>query len=100
MKENPWVAALLNFLLMGLGYVYNGRKVALGACLTVGAVALFYVEASLKNFEPKLYVVMLAALFLVKSALAFDAYLEARELFGADPMPKPKRRKRRVSTPH
>lgn len=26
MKKNPWIAALLNFVLPGLGYIYGGKK--------------------------------------------------------------------------
>lgn len=26
MKKNPWIAAVLNFILPGLGYLYAGKK--------------------------------------------------------------------------
>jgi len=26
MKKNPWIAAVLNFILPGLGYIYAGQK--------------------------------------------------------------------------
>jgi hypothetical protein len=41
-KKMPWLAALLNFFLMGLGTAYNGRRIPLGLALTVGAVLLTY----------------------------------------------------------
>ncbi len=30
MKKNPWIAALLNFIFYGAGYIYAGKKKALG----------------------------------------------------------------------
>lgn len=39
--KNPWIAAVLNFFLMGAGTLYNSRRKA------VGAVLLTYVELNL-----------------------------------------------------
>ncbi len=40
MKKNPWVAAFLNFLLPGLGYIYSGTKRKLFACNANIAIGL------------------------------------------------------------
>ena len=48
-KKMPWLAALLNFFLMGLGTAYNGRRIPLGIALTVGAGLLTYVEQNLSG---------------------------------------------------
>jgi hypothetical protein len=76
--KNPWIAAVLNFFLMGPGTFYNGRRKALGVALTVGAIALTYVELNLRSVAPNLYPIMFAAVLLVNTFLAIDGYREAR----------------------
>lgn len=38
--KNPWIAALLNFLFYGAGYLYAGKKKALGWGLVVVFIAM------------------------------------------------------------
>ena len=76
--KNPWIAAVLNFFFMGLGTLYVGRRKALGAALTVGAIALTYVEMSLKASSPGLYPIMFGAVFLMNAFFAYDGYTEAQ----------------------
>jgi hypothetical protein len=76
-KKMPWLAALLNFFLMGLGTAYNGRRIPLGLALTVGAVLLTYVEQNLQAVAPNLYWVMFGAVFLNNTFLAIDGFSEA-----------------------
>ena len=76
--KNPWIAAVLNFFFMGLGTLYVGRRKALGAALTVGAIALTYVEMNLKVGSPGLYPIMFGAVFLMNAFFAYDGYTEAR----------------------
>ena len=78
--KQPWLAAILNFFLMGAGTAYNGRRTAVGLGLTVGAVALTYVELSLEPIAPNLYRVMFAAVFLINTFLAYDGYTEAAHI--------------------
>ncbi len=78
--KNPWIAAVLNFLLMGPGTVYNGRRRAVGVALTIGALALTYVELNLRTAAPELYPIMFAAVFLVNTFLAYDGYREAKAI--------------------
>ncbi|HEY8208643.1 MAG TPA: hypothetical protein VIG99_14225 [Myxococcaceae bacterium] len=78
--KRPWLAALLNFFFMGLGTLYTGRRRLLGASLTVGAVALTYVELQLKIAAPTLYPVMFGTVFLMNTFFAIDGYQEARAL--------------------
>ena len=73
-KKMPWLAALLNFFLMGLGTAYNGRRVPLGLALTVGAILLTYVE---QNLQGNLYWVMFCGVFLNNIFLAIDGFSEA-----------------------
>ena len=76
--KTPWLAAVLNFFLMGAGTLYNGRRVPLGAALTVGAILLTYVEMSLQTAAPNLYWVMFGAVFLMNCFFAYDGYNEAK----------------------
>lgn len=73
----PWLAAVLNFFLMGLGYVYNGRRVPLGIALTIGAALLTYVE---QNLTGTLWAVMFCAVFLNNTFLALDGFTEAKAI--------------------
>lgn len=81
--KNPIVAATLNFFFMGPGTLYVGKRKALGLALTVAAIALTYVELSIKTAAPALYPVMFAAVFLANTFFAIDGYREAREVNAA-----------------
>ena len=76
--KNPWIAAVLNFFLMGAGTFYNGKRRALGAALTVGAIALTYVELNLQAAAPSLYWIMFGAVLLMNCFFAYDGYTEAK----------------------
>ncbi len=78
--NNPWIAAVLNFFFMGAGTFYLGRRRAVGAALTVGALVLTYVELNLQTLAPGLFPWMFAAVFVVNTALAYDGYREALAL--------------------
>ncbi len=76
----PWLAAILNFFFMGAGTLYNGRRVPLGAALTVGALLLTYVEMNLQTLNQTLWAVMFCAVLLNNTFLAIDGYQEARSI--------------------
>jgi hypothetical protein len=78
MKKNPWIAAVLNFFFMGLGTLYIGRRKLTGLGLTLGAIALTYVELQLQSAAPALYPIMFAAVFVANTVLAIDGYNEAK----------------------
>jgi hypothetical protein len=81
-KKNPYVAAVLNFLLFGGGTVYVGKRVGLGLALMIGGTAAQIVEIKvspvLDNSIPALWPFLLGGLVLMKVALAVDGYREAR----------------------
>ena len=79
-KKNPIIAALLNFFFMGPGYIYLGKKVWLGLGFTIGAIALTYVELSIQSINTQLYGIMFAAVFLVNTCFAIDAFREAKQM--------------------
>lgn len=80
--KNPWIAALLNFFFMGPGTLYIGQRKALGLALTVGAIALTYVELQLQTVAPALFPIMFAAVFLMNTLFAYDGYQEAKAVNG------------------
>lgn len=76
--KNPWIAAVLNFFFMGPGTLYNGRRKLFGAALTLGAIALTYVELQLKTAAPELYPIMFGTVLFVNLFFAIDGYQEAK----------------------
>ena len=78
--KNPWIAAIGNFFFAGLGTLYNGRRKAVGAALTIGAVLLTYVEFSIQEPLPQLWAVMFTAVFIINTALANDGDREAKAI--------------------
>jgi len=82
MKKNPWVAAILNFLLFGGGTIYVGKRVLVGALLTVGGTTVQAVEITLspafKNAIPSLWPFLIGGIVIAKIGLSVDAYREAK----------------------
>lgn len=76
--KRPWLAAVLNFFFLGLGMVYNGRRRWVGIGLTIGALALTYVELNLQTLAPSVFPIMFAAVFLINTSMAYDGYQEAK----------------------
>ena len=80
MNKKPWLAALLNFFFMGLGYIYNMKRVGLGIGFTIGAIVLTYVELQLRDTNPILHKIMFVAVFLINTCFAIDGYNEAKKV--------------------
>jgi len=80
MKKKPWIAALLNFILMGAGYIYNQKRILLGVGFTIGAVILTYIELQLQVSNPVLHKIMFGAVFLINTCFAIDAYNETKRI--------------------
>ncbi|MEM7367715.1 MAG: hypothetical protein AAF587_03870 [Bacteroidota bacterium] len=78
--KRPILAALGNFFLMGLGYVYNRQKILIGSLLTIGAISLTVVEFQVKELDANVYALMFGTVFLINTALAIDAFKEAQNL--------------------
>jgi hypothetical protein len=82
-RRSPWVAALLNFLAWGSGFIYAGRRVLLGASLMLFTAAMFFASALAGSGRPaEAFAAALAGYLLVSLALAREAYLEARRRSG------------------
>jgi hypothetical protein len=91
MSKNPYVAAGLNFFFPGSGYIYAGRKRALGVGFLLGAIGLTLVEQSdvffpllgvgptgLETALPAAFGLMFAAVFIMNTCFAIDAFQETR----------------------
>lgn len=78
--KRPWLSALLNFFFMRVGYIYNGKRVMLGALFTAGAIGLTYVELSIQEIVPAIYWIMFVSVLVVNTAFAIDGYNEAKQI--------------------
>lgn len=78
--KNPIISAVLNFFFMGLGTLYNGKRILTGAGLTIAAIVLTYVEFGIRPLDGTLYWLMFAAVFLANTVLAIDGYREAKQI--------------------
>ncbi len=74
------IATIANFFFPGLGYLINWRRRLLGCFFLLGAIGLTVVETSLKTAAPELYWPMFAAVFVMNTAFAIDAFREGRTL--------------------
>ena|SRR6266536_1152527 len=78
-KKRPWLAAILNALLPGAGYLYVGRRRIFGGFMVVASVLAVidwrFGPNSLPG-EPGLLGNIACPLFLL--AFAYDAYREAK----------------------
>lgn len=83
--KKPWLSALLNVLLPGVGYIYNGKRNIFGVLLLISTLGGFYVgdselERMFTGVEP-VTILLLAVIALVWAvAFALDAYQEAKEI--------------------
>ncbi len=76
-KKNAWLAAILNFFLYGLGYIYNGKRVGLGILLLVSDLIMGMIYLMTITVE---LLIMALPLLLIAVGLAWDAYREAKEI--------------------
>lgn len=87
-KKIPWLAAVLNFVIPGAGYVYVGNRVKFGVLLLAGMALMVlgpspeYVETvdvspeSLAS-DPG-FLVMAVASLLMALGFAYDGYRDAK----------------------
>ncbi len=78
--KKPWLAAILNFFLMGAGTLYNGNRKALGIGLTIGALVLSWLEFQVRDVAPNLYAIMFGTVFFMNIFFAYDGYSEAKAI--------------------
>jgi hypothetical protein len=74
-NKNPWVAALLNFIFMGAGYLYAGKRKVFGAGLvfTFWVVTYETLVRPVSHFGDPLGT-HLVSMFVLAVVLAYDGY--------------------------
>jgi len=80
MAKSPALAAVLNFFIWGLGYLYLGRKKTFGVLLVLGLlIALLAIGLSPpppSNIVSDLF--LMVAVIIIDIAFALDAYRMAK----------------------
>jgi len=78
-KKNPAIAALLNFFVWGLGYIYAERRVVFGALLVISEILSYLLAPFVPPIEEsgKLLLWSFPIWLLMSIAFAYDAYQEA-----------------------
>jgi uncharacterized protein YacL len=74
-SKNPLIAAILNFILYGLGYVYAGKRVGFGIGLLLTSVLLYW-GISFNDLPVVVWIDSIIISFL----LAYDGYRTAEEV--------------------
>lgn len=83
-RPKPWVAAVLNFLIWGTGYIYNRKRAGFGTLISIGfilsiASLLFMPELVLSDSGILYDAINVLAYLLMSVAFAMDAYKEAKK---------------------
>lgn len=88
-KKHAWLAAVLNFLVPGAGYLYVGSRVRFGVLLIAGMALMTFgpqpeyvsdieIDYSVAAQDPGFIVLSIAAV-MVAGGFAYDAYLDAKQ---------------------
>ena len=80
MNKKPWLAALLNFLFYGAGYVYLGKKKGFGIGLIIAWILVRIGEIAiyLTGLVFEKWLVLFFGLFVFMLTFAYDGYQEAK----------------------
>jgi hypothetical protein len=80
--KNPWLAFVLNLLLFGGGYIYNGKRKLLGFALIIAWILIRYGEITifLTGLVPQKWLILFVGLIVLMFSLAADAYGEAKRI--------------------
>jgi hypothetical protein len=76
--KKPWLAALLNFFLWGLGTIYVGKRKAVGGLMLLASIWATYVENVLVGSASPVFNPLFAVFFVVGVAMAVDGWNEAK----------------------
>jgi len=80
MAKKPWLAAILNIILSGLGYLYVGKRKVFGTLLLVGELLAFvwlFTDPATLQLISNIWVTLAGLLWII--GLAIDAYNDAKE---------------------
>jgi hypothetical protein len=78
LAKSKGLAAILNFIVWGLGYLYTGKRTVLGLGLLIGYIfvhlIIFYIEIQQWLTQPHIYTMV--GMTIISLALAYDVYKE------------------------
>jgi hypothetical protein len=82
MNKKPWIAAILNLVTFGGGYIYNGKRIGFGTALIVGLVLVRAGEIPiyLTHLVFEKWIVLMTGLVVLQLTLTVDAYNEAKTI--------------------
>lgn len=72
-RKNPLLAAILNFLLPGVGYLYAGRRIVFAVLLFIGNILGIYAVFDIDGIGAIYFI----AAVIISAAFALDAWNEA-----------------------
>lgn len=84
--KHPWLAAILNFVVPGAGYLYAGTRVKFGILLIAAMILVLFgptpgyteeVDAQTLAADPSTIVMGIAGL-MVSIGFAYDAYIDVK----------------------
>jgi len=76
-RKNPWISAVLNFIIWGVGYIYNGKRVGFGVLLLLAdVIGMTLLAFSLAIINPAFWF----TITILSIAFAYDGYKEAKEI--------------------
>lgn len=79
MTKHPWLAALLNFIIPGAGYLYLGKRKVFGTLLVAATLLVLvpsFTAAQPEKFFSSTWEIL--AQLVMAAAFAFDAYKVAQ----------------------
>jgi len=81
-KKNPWVAAILNLLFFGGGYIYNGKRMGFGLGLVLAwiLVRLGEIPIYLTHLVDDKWIILFIGIVIMQFSFAMDGYKEAKTI--------------------
>ncbi|MEX0668500.1 MAG: hypothetical protein WD061_02060 [Candidatus Saccharimonadales bacterium] len=87
--KTPWIAAILNLVIPGAGYIYVGNRLRFGVLLVAASLIVLFApanEEAAESAETTLeamlqdpaFISMLVAALLVAAAFAYDGWRDAK----------------------
>jgi len=80
--KKPWVAAILNLLFFGAGYIYNGKRIGFGFGLIAGWLLIRCGEIPiyLTNLVFYKWLIMFVGIVCLQLSFAIDGFKEAKQI--------------------
>jgi len=80
--KKPWLAAILNLLFFGGGYIYNGQRTGFGVGLVIGWLLVRFGEIPiyLTHLVDSKWLILFIGLVIMQFSFAYDGYNEAKKI--------------------